>query len=1038
MKRFRNTSLILGFLLAVLAGAPLARDQAQVSPETSGLAEPREKRANEIQPPELVMEILGIRPGLVIGEVGAGRGRVTVHLAARVGETGKVYANDIDPAAVEYLKARCRRQGLANVETILSLPGDACFPPNSLDLALMTWVYHHVDDPVPLLKSLLSSLKPWGAVALVEPKPERTEPHARPLTRSSVGEEARAAGFTLDAVIEDRLKNDNVFILRPAVPDAPESSDRQKVRALWLDYLAWTKAAQGRASLRDYAVSLDAKGVPGPEVRRRLQVLRGQFTEQPEGIEMIYDPLYGKTLTGDLEKDGFKTQPNAFLVEAMKAIPPGGQALDVGAGMGRNAIHLASLGWDVTGIDLSAQGLAVMRANAEKAGLKVQTVKTSYEDFDFGRERWDLVAMILSWAPVEEPSFLARLKASVRPGGYVIFEHVLQRSENPFPSGVHALAPGALRELFGGFEILTYREMDLSGDWGGPPTPHVRMVARKRGQGIETPAPQDHGVQIKPLCLTRVANCGVLVSAGDTKVLIDALFDKPNPEYRAPTPKVLEKMMKGAAPFDGVDLVLVTHNHPDHFDAGLAVRYLEAHPDAALAAPSDAVADLRRAAVDWAKIEPRVLSLDLKVGERATRELNGIRVDALRTLHSGDLDAPMNLMYLVELGGWRIFHEGDSNGKPDVFQGFGLGREPVDLALVHYWFPLDPGCAAWLQVEFKPEHIALTHLPVRLEGDAPGKIDLVRSYYKDIFLLLPGMPSKVFEKQRRSPDTFFGQPAPGAEPVKFWPEVLTVGYHPHGQLAFAPDGTGVFWSAMPGDGPDQTIFYSVFDGKGFSRPAVAPFAAAKGNGGPAFSADGRRLFFNVELPPEGDSSAARTAICYVERSGAGWTNPAPIESTVGADMTKGQVSVARSGNIYFSGRVLTERAPAIYVCRYSAGAYSRPEKLAGPLADVPFLIDPWIDPDERFLLVSCPSPEGPSMLPDIGICFHRADGTWALPVRLGGSVNTPAFERFSSLSPDGKYLFFIRSLSPQFVGDQAFFYWVDAKTIKELPARAPN
>lgn len=226
---------------------------------------------------------------------------------------------------------------------------------------------------------------------------------------------------------------------------------------------------------------MDKGGVAADEIRRRLQVLRGQFTEQPEGIEMIYDPLYGKPLTGELEKDGFKTAPNAFLVEAMKDIKPGGKALDVGAGMGRNALHLAGLGWDVTGIDLSGQGLAIMRANAEKAGLNVDTVKTSYQDYDFGKERWDLVAMILSWAPVEDPAFLARLKESVKPGGFVVFEHVLQREKEPFPPGVHAPAPGALRGFFRDFEILIYREVEDYGDWGGPPTPHVRMVARKRG-----------------------------------------------------------------------------------------------------------------------------------------------------------------------------------------------------------------------------------------------------------------------------------------------------------------------------------------------------------------------------------------------------------------------------------------------------------------------------------------------------------------------------------------------------------------------------
>jgi SAM-dependent methyltransferase len=482
MIHLRSTTLFMSVLLTVSTAILPAQEAAQAAGDAGRLAEPQEKRFNDIQPPELVLDILGIRPGLVIGEVGAGHGRVTVYLATRVGDNGKVYANDINPAAVDYLKARCRRQGLANVEAFVSLSDDARFPKNSLDLAVMTWVYHHIDSPVPLLKSLLPSLKPWGIVALVEPKPEQSEENGKVLTRSSVGKEARAAGFALDAVIEDRLKADNVFVLRPLVPDVPESHDRQKVRVLWLEYLEWAKtAAQGRTSPRDYAVSLDAKGVPGPEVRRRLHIIRGQFTEQPEGIEMIYDPLYSKPLTGDLKKDGFKTSPNAFLVEAMKGIKPGGRALDVGAGMGRNALHLAGLGWDVTGIDLSAQGLAVIQANAEKAGLKVQTFKTSYEDFDFGRERWDLVAMILSWAPVEEPGFLARLKESIRPGGYVVFEHVVQRSETPFPPGVHALAPGALRELFRDFEILIYREMDDYGDWGGPPTAHVRMVARKWG-----------------------------------------------------------------------------------------------------------------------------------------------------------------------------------------------------------------------------------------------------------------------------------------------------------------------------------------------------------------------------------------------------------------------------------------------------------------------------------------------------------------------------------------------------------------------------
>lgn len=249
-----------------------------------------------------------------------------------------------------------------------------------------------------------------------------------------------------------------------------------------------------------------------------------------------------------------------------------------------------------------------------------------------------------------------------------------------------------------------------------------------------------------PLVLTYIANAGVLLSSGESKALIDALFDNPNPEYRAPAPDVLEKIMKGAAPFDGIDLVLITHNHPDHLNPGLAVRFLEQVPGPLLVAPADAVEEMRKVASDWTKVETRVISLDIEVGKNEKRILGKIPVTALRTLHSGGSESPMNLMYFIELGGWNVFHEGDSTGKPDDFRDVGKAGGPVDLALVHFWFPLDPDCARCLQEDLKPGHIALTHLPVRLEGDAPGKIDQVRDYYRDIFLLLPGMPAKVFQR----------------------------------------------------------------------------------------------------------------------------------------------------------------------------------------------------------------------------------------------------------------------------------------------------
>ena len=245
-----------------------------------------------------------------------------------------------------------------------------------------------------------------------------------------------------------------------------------------------------------------------------------------------------------------------------------------------------------------------------------------------------------------------------------------------------------------------------------------------------------------PLSLTYIANMGVLIDSGGTKVLIDALFDKPNPEYRAPASETLEKIIKGEAPYDGVKLALVTHNHPDHFAPGVAIRFLESQPKAILLAPADAVAELRKAASDWTRLEPRVISLDLKVGEIKKTAAAGLPLTAVRTLH-GRSESPMNLMYLFDLNGRSIFHEGDSPGKPETFKGFGLETASIDLAVLHYWFPFEPNIAKYLQEVFTPDHIALTHLPVKDEGSMLGNVDQARQFYKDIFLLLPGMAPVV-------------------------------------------------------------------------------------------------------------------------------------------------------------------------------------------------------------------------------------------------------------------------------------------------------
>ena len=176
----------------------------------------------------------------------------------------------------------------------------------------------------------------------------------------------------------------------------------------------------------------------------------------------------------------FKTTPNDFLRSAIGTAVPG-RALDVAMGEGRNAVYLASLGWKVTGFDVSEVGLQKALEHAKQAGVTIDAVHSSAESFDYGHEQWDLV--VLEYAPIhyDDAAFMQRLRDSIRPGGYVLVETPVewQNAKTKRPRVPGDLEPGELKSLFPGFEMVFYREAIGMSDWFPRETLIVRMLARK-------------------------------------------------------------------------------------------------------------------------------------------------------------------------------------------------------------------------------------------------------------------------------------------------------------------------------------------------------------------------------------------------------------------------------------------------------------------------------------------------------------------------------------------------------------------------------
>ena len=177
-----------------------------------------EKELNKRQPPVKIMDAIGLEPGMIIGEVGAGTGRMTMWLAERVGASGKVYANDIERSALDHLRRRCRRDGFKNVAIIHGKTDNPGFPSGALDIAFMINVYHHLADPFHLLMNIRPSLKPGGILAIVECDPDKVswgEEH-RCTRKQDMIDDLKNAGFEV-VQIETFLEEDSIYIAKPII-----------------------------------------------------------------------------------------------------------------------------------------------------------------------------------------------------------------------------------------------------------------------------------------------------------------------------------------------------------------------------------------------------------------------------------------------------------------------------------------------------------------------------------------------------------------------------------------------------------------------------------------------------------------------------------------------------------------------------------------------------------------------------------------------------------------------------------------------------
>jgi hypothetical protein len=244
---------------------------------------------------------------------------------------------------------------------------------------------------------------------------------------------------------------------------------------------------------------------------------------------------------------------------------------------------------------------------------------------------------------------------------------------------------------------------------------------------------------------------------------------------------------------------------------------------------------------------------------------------------------------------------------------------------------------------------------------------------------------------------YLGQRLPGPVPERFAYGVIQGELHT--SPVFTPDGSRVYW-ALQG----ATILSSALEDGSWTEPENVVFSASMTDyRDPFVTPSGDRLFFLSKGRLPGSKLPEKENIWFAPSSGEGWGEPRPLSEKVNALTMHWQLSVAANGDLYFSSGE-PEGIGDIYESKARDGHYGTPVKLSAPVNTKQVELTPYVAPDEDYLIFSRLADPNDTT-PKLYISFADPDGGWGKPAL----VEAVSYGISPSVSPDGKYLFFLSS-----------------------------
>ena len=280
-----------------------------------------------------------------------------------------------------------------------------------------------------------------------------------------------------------------------------------------------------------------------------------------------------------------------------------------------------------------------------------------------------------------------------------------------------------------------------------------------------------------------------------------------------------------------------------------------------------------------------------------------------------------------------------------------------------------------------------------------------------IFTLIAGCTQYQSNHNQYS-GSYLGLTPPDSIAHIFAPNFINTGMATR-DITFSPDSKEIYFCVNIGNHSYSTILFTREINGFWTDPVVAPFAKNLEYMyvEPHFSEDGLKLFFASNQPKNNDLyNPEDTDIWYVNRTDKGWSDPINLGEPVNTEGPEFFPSLTESGNLYFTRDDSKTGASYIYRSKFTGNHFDKPELLPEQINAGRSRYNAFVARDESYLIVpiyGLPDSYGGT---DYYISYHNSDDTWTDPIHLGKNINSKSrFEYSASVSPDGKYLFFMSS-----------------------------